>query len=396
MSAERAFSCGLVDRLIDGDLAAGAVAFAQEIAGCPVSKASERSDKLGTPEENALIFAAVREQARTKQRGLAAPLAAIDAVEAATCHSFPEGCEIEKKLFGECLFSEQSKALIHVFFGEREVSKIPDIPKDTTTIQVNSASVVGAGTMGGGMAMVLANAGIPVLLKEADRGALDRGMATIEKKYATSAQRGRFTREFVDQRLKLIQPTLHYDGFSGVDLVIEAVFEGMSVKKQVFSEFDQVWKPTAILTSNTSTLDIDEIARATSRPQAVISPHFFSPANVMRLLEIVRGKMTSKEVIATCMQLSKRLGKVGVLAGKCRGFIGNRMFHPYRREAQFLVEEGAQVQDADQALFDFGMAMGPLATGDLAGLDVGWRIRKGISTPGEGRTSTPSGGGPVL
>lgn len=376
MSAEGAFSCGLVDRLIDGDLVRGAVAFAREIAGCPVSKASERSGKLGTPEQNALIFAAAREQARKKQRGLAAPLAAIDAVEAATCHSFAEGCQIEKKLFVECLFSGQSKALIHVFFGEREVSKIPDIPKDTATIQVNSAAVVGAGTMGGGIAMVLANRGIPVLLKEADRVALDRGMATIEKNYATSAQRGRFTQEFVNQRLQLIHPTLDYDGFSEVDLVIEAVFEGMSVKKQVFSELDQVSKHTAILASNTSTLDIDEIARATSRPQAVIGMHFFSPANVMRLLEIVRGKMTSKEVIATCLQLSKRLGKVGVLAGNCRGFIGNRMFHPYRREAQFLVEEGAQVQDVDQALYDFGMAMGPLATGDLAGLDVGWRIRK--------------------
>ena len=376
ISAERAFRCGLVDRLIDGDLLEGAVAFAREIAHGPVSKSRERLNKLGTPEANAPIFAAARENARKKRRSLIAPLAAIDAVEAATRLPFSEGSEFEKKLFMECLFSAQSKALIHVFFGEREVSKIPDIAKDTATMQVQRAAVVGAGTMGGGITMVLANAGIPVLLKEADRGALDRGMATIEKNYAGSVQRGRFTQEFVDQRLKLIQPTLNYEGFSDVDLVIEAVFEGMSVKKQVFSELDRVAKGTAILASNTSTLDIDEIARATSRPHAVIGTHFFSPANIMRLVEIVRGKMTSKEVIATCLQLSKRLGKVGVLAGNCRGFIGNRMFHPYRREAQFLVEEGARVQQVDQALYDFGMAMGPLATGDLAGLDVGWRIRK--------------------
>jgi 3-hydroxyacyl-CoA dehydrogenase len=230
--------------------------------------------------------------------------------------------------------------------------------------------------MGSGIAMVLANAGIPVFLKETDPPALDRGWDTIQKNYAASVQRGRFSHDFVDQRLRLISPTLTYDGFSDADLVIEAVFEGMSIKKKVFGELDTICKSTAILASNTSSLNIDKIARATSRPQSVIGTHFFSPANVMRLLEIVRGKLTSKEVIATCMQLSKKLGKVGVLVGNCRGFVGNRMFHPYRREAQFMVEEGAPVEVVDQVLYDFGMAMGPLATGDLAGLDVGWRIRK--------------------
>jgi 3-hydroxyacyl-CoA dehydrogenase len=230
--------------------------------------------------------------------------------------------------------------------------------------------------MGGGIAMVFANAGIPVLLKDADQPALDRGMANIQKNYASSVKRGRFTQQFVDECLKRIQPTLSFDGFSSVDMVIEAVFEGMALKKEIFGELDRVCKPGAILASNTSTLNIDEIASATSRPEFVIGTHFFSPANVMRLLEIVRGKATSKEVIATCMQLSKKLGKVGVLVGNCRGFVGNRMFGPYRREAQFLVEEGASVEAVDQALVDYGMAMGPLATGDLAGLDVGWRIRK--------------------
>ncbi|HSM86081.1 MAG TPA: 3-hydroxyacyl-CoA dehydrogenase NAD-binding domain-containing protein [Candidatus Limnocylindrales bacterium] len=374
--AEEGLRAGIVDRLIEGDLLAGAVAFAREVAGKPAPKTRDRNEKLGTPEQNAAIFAAARDTARKKQRGLMAPLAAIDAVEAATKMPFDQGCAEERRLFTECLFSDQSKALIHVFFGEREVAKIPDIPKETPLIPVNSAAVVGAGTMGGGIAMVFANAGIPVLLREADQAALDRGLATIRKNYETSVKRGRLTPQFVEERLKLIKPTLTYDGFGQADMVVEAVFEGMALKKQVFGELDRVCKPGAILASNTSTLNIDEIAQATSRPEAVIGTHFFSPANVMRLLEIVRGKATSKEVIATCMQLSRKLGKVGVLVGNCRGFVGNRMFGPYRREAQFLVEEGAGVQDVDNALYEYGMAMGPLAVGDLAGLDVGWRIRK--------------------
>ncbi len=376
ITAQDALKSGILDRLIEGDLLAGAVAFAREVAGKPAPKTRERKEKLGTAAQNAPIFAAARENARKKQRGLMAPLAAIDAVEAATKLSFEEGCETERKLFSECLFSDQSKALIHVFFGEREVAKIPDVPKETPIIPVNSAAVVGAGTMGGGITMALVNAGIPVLLKETDQVALDRGLATIQKNYANSVKRGRFTQQFVEERLKLIKPTLRYDGFDTVDMVIEAVFEGMALKKEVFGELDRNCKPGAILASNTSTLNIDEIASATQRPQAVIGTHFFSPANVMRLLEIVRGKATGKDVIATCMQLSKKIGKVGVLVGNCRGFVGNRMFGPYRREAQFLVEEGASVEAVDGALYDYGMAMGPLATGDLAGLDVGWRIRK--------------------
>lgn len=376
ISAQEAFKLGLVDRLIEGDLLAGAVAIAREVAGKPMRKTRERNEKLGLSAQNASPFAAAREKARTKQRGMMAPIAAIDAVEGATTMSFEEGCELERKLFDECLFSDQSKALIHMFFGEREVSKIADIPKETPIIPVNSVAVVGAGTMGGGIAIVFANAGFPVLLKEADQPALDRGLATIQKNYMSSVKRGRFTQQFVEERLQLIKPTLSYDDFGDADMVVEAVFEGMTLKKEVFKQLDRVCKPGAILASNTSTLDIDEIAAATSRADAVIGTHFFSPANVMRLLEIVRGKASSKEVIATCMQLSKKLGKVGVLVGNCRGFVGNRMFGPYRREAQFLVEEGASIEAVDKALYDFGMAMGPMATGDLAGLDVGWRIRK--------------------
>ena len=385
INAEEALKLGIVDRIIEGDLLAGALAFAREVAGKTPLKTRERDGKLGNAAENALIFSNAREAAAKKLRGLLAPARAIDAVEAATKLPFEEGCKTEQKLFIECLFSEQSKSLIHVFFSEREVAKIPDIPKQTNVLPIHSAAVVGAGTMGGGIAMVLANAGIPVLLKEADQAALDRGLATIHSNYANSVKRGRFSQQIAEERLKRITPTLTYDDFSKVDLVIEAVFEGMALKKEVFKELDRVCKAGAILASNTSTLSVDEIASATSRPESVIGTHFFSPANVMRLLEIVRGKTSSKEVVATCMQLSKTLGKVGVLVGNCRGFVGNRMFGPYRREAQFLIEEGAGVEAVDQALSEFGMAMGPLATGDLAGLDVGWRIRKEyrhLETPG--------------
>src|SRR5271157_2821965 len=376
VSAREAATLGLIDRLIEGDLLAGAVSFAREVAAKPAPKARERVGKLGTAEENAAIIAAARAAASKKQRGLKAPLAAIEAVEAATKLPFEEGCQVEARLFTECLFSDQSKALIHVFFGEREVAKIPGIPKETPVLPVNRVAVVGSGTMGGGIAMVFANAGIPVLLKDVDEAALELGMGKIRKNYANSVQRGRFTQAFVDERLRLITPVFNYDAFSGVDMVIEAVFEGMALKKTVFADLDRACRRGAILASNTSTLNIDEIAGATSRPEAVIGTHFFSPANVMRLLEIVRGNKSSKEVIATCMQLSKKLVKIGVLVGNCRGFVGNRMFGPYRREAQFLIEEGAEVEAVDKALVEFGMAMGPLATGDLAGLDVGWRIRK--------------------
>jgi 3-hydroxyacyl-CoA dehydrogenase len=376
IKAGEALEAGIVDRLIEGDLLKGAVAFAREVAGKPAPKTRELSAKLGTAEQNAPIFAAARDTVRKKMRGLPAPTAAIDAIEAATKMPFEKGCEEEARLFNKCLYTDESKALIHVFFAEREVAKIPDVPKETPTIPVNSVAILGAGTMGSGIAMVCANAGIPVVLKDADRAALDRGLANIQKNYATSVKRGRFTQEQVDERMKLIKPTLAWEDFADADLVIEAVFEGMALKKEVFAQLDKVCKHGAILASNTSTLDIDEIAASTLRPEFVIGTHFFSPANVMRLLELVRGKKSSKEVIATCMQLAKKIGKVAVLVGNCRGFVGNRMFLPYIREAQFLVEEGAAPEAVDAAMTAWGMAMGPLAVGDLGGLDVAWRIRK--------------------
>lgn len=373
-----ALQCGIVDRIIEGELLDGAIGFAREIAakGKPPRKTCDLNDRLGDAAANAQALAAVREVVSKRARGLIAPLKAIEAIAAATSLPFPEGCQRESQLFEECLFSDQSKAMIHTFFGERAVSKIPGIPKDATLIPIRRAAVVGAGTMGGGITMTYANAGIPVLLKEVSQEALDRGLATITKNYAATVKKGRLSQAQMDERLALIQPTLSYERFSEADIVVEAVFEGMELKKKVFAELEPVTRPDAILASNTSTLDIDEIASATSRPQQVIGHHFFSPANVMRLLEIVRGKQSSASVIATSMALSRTLGKVGVLVGNCRGFVGNRMFGPYQREAQFLLEEGAQVPQVDAALTEFGMAMGPLAVGDLAGLDVGWRIRK--------------------
>ncbi|MGD1097443.1 MAG: 3-hydroxyacyl-CoA dehydrogenase NAD-binding domain-containing protein [Bryobacteraceae bacterium] len=376
IDAKAAHAAGILDAIVDGDLLEGAVQFARGVARKLAFKTRERGEKLRDASGNTAIFALAREQARKTRRGQTAPLAAIDAVEAATRLSFEEGIRREAELFRVCLFSTQSKALIHAFFGERTVSKIPDIPKDTKTYDIRRAAVIGAGTMGGGIAMNYANAGIPVIVKETSQEALGRGMETIRKNYENSVKKGRFTPDTMAKRMALITPQLTYDGFEQADIVVEAVFEGMALKKEIFAELDKIAKLDCILASNTSTLDIDEIASATRRPQMVIGHHFFSPANVMRLLEIVRGKATGKEVIATSMALAKKLNKIGVLAGNCRGFIGNRMVHVYGREAQFLVEEGAPVEIVDQTLYDFGLAMGPLAMGDLAGLDVGWRIRK--------------------
>jgi 3-hydroxyacyl-CoA dehydrogenase len=374
ISAKEAQELGVVDAIIEGDLLTGALAFARKIADQPAPKTRERNGKL--QDVNAAAFDQLRDIARKTKRGQRAPLAAIDAVEAATKLPFAEGCKREAELFSECLFATESKASIHIFFGERTVAKVPGISKDVKLYDIKRAAVIGAGTMGGGIAMNFANAGIPVILKEAAQDALDRGLNIIRNNYRNTVAKGRLTQQAMEQRISLITPQLSYDGFEKADIIIEAVFEKMSVKKQVFSEIDKVAKPDCILASNTSSLDIDEIASATSRPTMVIGTHFFSPANVMKLLEVVRGKQTSSEVIATCMTLGKKLNKIAVLAGNARGFIGNRIIGPYLREAQFLVEEGASVEEVNQALYDFGMAMGPLAVDDLTGLDVSYYIRQ--------------------
>jgi 3-hydroxyacyl-CoA dehydrogenase len=373
VGAREAHDLGIADAVIEGDLLAGAIGFAREVSGRPHPKTREREEKLHAEPS---IFDRARQQAAKSRRGQTAPVAAIEAVEAATRLPFDEGCAREAELFDRCLYSTQSKALIHAFFAERAVSKIPGVSQETPVFEVRRAAVVGAGTMGGGITMNYANAGIPVIVKEAGQEALDRGMATIRRNYASSVKKGKLSQAEMDRRISLITPQLTYDGFDEADIIAEAVFEGMALKKQVFAEIDRIAKPGCILASNTSYLDIDEIASATHRPEFVVGHHYFSPANIMRLLEIVRGKATSQPVLATSMALAKRLNKIGVLAGNARGFIGNRMLTPYLREAQFLLEEGASVEDVNAALYDFGFAMGPMAMSDLAGLDVGWRIRK--------------------
>ena len=332
------------------------------------------------------IFAAGRAQAAKIRRNQTAPLAALEALEAATTLPFDQGCKKEREIVRRVLAGDQAKAMIHIFFAERAVARVPGIPKDTATYPIAKVGIIGAGTMGGGIAMACANAGISVLLKETEQAALDRGMAAIRKNYDSSVKKGRFSQAVMDQRMALIHPQLTYDGFDKADLIIEAVFESMPLKKQIFGEIDKIAKPDCVLASNTSTLDIDEIAAATSRPQMVIGLHFFSPAHVMRLVEIVRGKHPSNEVVATSLAIAKKLGKVGVVVGNCRGFVGNRMMLPYMREAQFLVEEGATPEQVDKALTDFGMAMGIFAVDDMGGIDLAYRVKQEyayLRKPGE-------------
>ncbi len=376
IGAAEAQKIGIVDKVAEGDLRAEAIQFARGLSGPP----RRTRDLPVAAMPTAPILAAVRQKAPH----LLAPQKAVEAVDAAARLPFAEGLKFEARLFQECLLSDQSKALIHIFFSEREVGKIPGLPKET--LPIRRAAVVGAGTMGGGIATVYANAGIPVMLREVAQDALDRGMQTIQKNFAASVQKGRLTQAEMERRLGLIRPTLTFDGFGDADIIAEAVFENMELKKKVFAELDKVARPDAILATNTSTLDVDAIAAATSRPQQVIGHHFFSPANVMKLLEIVRGKKTNPAVIATSLALAKTLGKVGVLVGNAWGFVGNRLFFPYLREAQLLVEDGATVEAVDRALTEFGMAMGPIAVDDLAGIDVGWRVRQEypqLSPPGQ-------------
>jgi 3-hydroxyacyl-CoA dehydrogenase len=380
VGAADALTAGIIDRVAESDLRAEAIAWAREFgtSGQPPRKTREIADRLGSDEENERAIAALKSKLAKRTRGQIAPAKAIEAVQLAGTLPFEEAIGREAELFAECLQSPQSAGLIHVFFGERLVAKVPGIDKTTSRRTIKSAAVVGAGTMGGGIAMTYANAGIPVTLKEVDQQQLEKGLATIRKNYEATVSRGKLTVDQLEQRISLISPTTDYEELADADIIVEAVFEGMELKKQVFSELDGIAKSDAILASNTSTLDIDQIASATRRPENVIGHHFFSPANVMRLMEIVRGTRSSDEVIATSMELARRLGKVGVLVGNCFGFVGNRMFEPYLREAQFLLEEGAGIQQVDQVLYDFGMAMGPLAVSDLAGIDVGWRIRQEI------------------
>lgn len=378
VDAAEALELGLVDEVVDTDVVPTAIEFIRAVLkhDSAIRRTSHLDEALVIDDAAERRLAELKETVARRCRGQLAPVHAIRAVEAAANSTFEEGCCIEQDLFEECLRSTQSRAMMHVFFGEREVAKIPGLPRETPTRNVARVAVVGAGTMGTGIATCYLAAAIPVILKDSDPAALERSAQSITKNLEGIAKRAKWSNEETHHRAGLLTTTTTYDGFENADLVVEAVFENMDLKKAVFMELDRVMRPGAILATNTSTLDVDAIAAATKRPEWVVGHHFFSPAHVMRLLEIVRGKATRSDVLSSSLALAKRLGKVGVVVGNCVGFVGNRMYGPYQREAQFLVEEGASPDQVDRAMEAFGMAMGPLAVGDLSGLDVGWRVRK--------------------
>jgi 3-hydroxyacyl-CoA dehydrogenase len=371
---------GAIDKVLDAteasgvDLQAAAIAAARSLAhvGGPL----RRVGSLGAPERDAAAFDAAARGLEKKARGQVAPLRAVDAVRAATELTFEEGLRREREIFLELRASPQSAALRYAFLGEREVSKPPGLPAETKVRPVQAVGIVGAGTMGTGIAMCFANAGIPVTVLDADAAALERGLETIRRTYASSVARGSLSQAEMDRRLGRVQVTSSFADFGHSDLIIEAVFEDIDVKKRVFQELDAVAKPGAILATNTSYLDVATMAGFTGRPQDVIGLHFFSPANVMRLLEVVRTPAVARDVVATAMHVGKALGKVAVLVGGADGFVGNRMLAQRTREAYFLLEEGALPEQVDRVLTEFGFPMGPFVVGDLAGLDIGWRNRK--------------------
>jgi 3-hydroxyacyl-CoA dehydrogenase len=374
IAAQKALSMGILDEIVEGDLKTAALAYAKRVVDekRPLRKVSGLTVKKDTP----TVFEDYAKGIAKKQRGFLAPFQCIKAVQASVELPFAEGMKREREIFVELEASSQSKAQRHAFFAEREVARIPGLPDDQPIRDIKSVGILGAGTMGGGIAMCFANVGIPVILLDMKQEFLDRGLATIKKNYANTVSKGGLKQEEMDKRMSLIKPTLSFDDLKNVDMVIEAVFEEMAIKKEVFGKLEKVCKPGAILASNTSYLNINEIAATTMRPQDVMGMHFFSPANVMRLLENVRGEKTSPEVYATAMKIGKKIGKVAVLVGVCDGFVGNRMLSKRTRECNFMLEEGALPQQIDKVIFDFGFPMGPYAMGDMAGLDVGWRNRK--------------------
>ncbi len=370
ISANDARENGVIDEIIEGDLREGAIAFAKRLLGenAPLRQLSKMDvDESGITEE---FFAEYRKQMQRQSRGFFAPEQIVRCVEAAVSLPYEEALKVERELFDQCKASTHSQSQIHLFFAEREVAKISDVPKDTVKRDINSVGVIGAGTMGGGISMNFLNAGIPVTILEVSQDGLDHGLGIIRKNYEGMVKKGRMSDAQLEELMAMITGTLDYADMSDADLVIEAVFENMAIKKEVFSKLDEVCKQGAILASNTSSLDLDEIAEVTKRPEDVIGLHFFAPANVMPLLEIVRGAKTARDVIATTMALAKTIRKIGVLVGVCFGFVGNRMFFPYVREAQLMLLEGVSAERIDQVAFDWGMAMGPNSVIDLSGIDV--------------------------
>jgi 3-hydroxyacyl-CoA dehydrogenase len=377
--APKAKALGIVDEVIDGNIVDGAIAFARKVVaeGGKVRKIRKETARVAADRQNPELFANARKDAAKRMRGRFAPEMIIQCVEAAVnLDDFDAGMAVEQECFGKCLRHPQREALIHLFFSEREVAKIPDVPKDTPLKKIQSAGVIGCGTMGGGITMSFANVGIPVTVLEMNQEALDRGLGVIRRNYQIQVQRGRMTEAQLDQRMQLISGTTRYEDLGSADVVIEAVYENLDVKVEVFRKLETICKAGAIIASNTSGLDVDAMANATSRPEDVIGLHFFSPANVMRLLEVVRGAKTSKETIATAMQLGKTLNKIAVLSGNAPGFIGNRMLGGYTRQAGEIILQGATPYQVDNVINQFGMPMGPFQMNDLVGLDLGWRARQ--------------------
>ncbi|MGU7780424.1 3-hydroxyacyl-CoA dehydrogenase NAD-binding domain-containing protein [Burkholderia sp. PU8-34] len=373
--SEQLATSGLFDEMAEGDLLDAAVAFARN-AGAQAGPHPRVRDRRIVHENAAGFIQFARNSAKAAAPNFPAPHKCIDAIEAGVLNGFDKGSVAEREGFVALMMTPESRALRHAFFGERAASKIPDVPADTPVREIRRVAVIGAGTMGGGIAMNFVNAGLPVTLLETKQDALDRGLATIRKNYDAQVKKGKLTQEKLDARMALIAPTLSYGDLKEADLIIEAVFEELGVKEQVFGKLDEVAKPGAILASNTSTLDVNRIAAFTKRPQDVVGMHFFSPANVMKLLEVVRGDATAKDVLATVMAIAKKIRKTAVVSGVCDGFIGNRMIEQYIRQALFMLEEGALPAQVDRAIEKFGFAMGPFRMSDLAGNDIGWAIRK--------------------
>jgi len=376
IGATPALELGLIDKIVDGDLRGAAMAWAQELL--EQGAGPRRSSEQAVPEFDAALFEPYRATLAKRARGQIAPQHIVTCVEAARERPFAEGLEIERDLFTECIQSSQSAAMRHLFFAERQAAKIDDLPKDTPRRAVNAVGIIGGGTMGGGIAMSFANSGIRVTLIEVNDEALARGLSIIDKNYGGSVKRGKLSEDQAAQCRALIAGSTDYTDLADVDLVIEAVFEDPELKKTIFARLDAACKPGAILATNTSYQDVNEIAAATKRPEDVIGLHFFSPANIMKLLEVVRAEKTADEVLATCMALAKKIGKVPVMSGVCYGFIGNRMLQPYFREAQLCLIEGATPEQLDNAMEKWGMAMGPIRVADLAGIDVGYKARQAL------------------
>lgn len=400
--AKKAAELGVIDEIVDeADLLGGAKAFAKRAVAesLPLVRVRDKQDKVEADRGNTALFEDFRKSNPKLFRGFKAPESIVRCIEAAVNLPFDEGMAVERKLFVELLESRESAAQRYAFFAERAARKVPDVPRDTPLLPIKKVGVIGAGTMGGGISMNFANAGIPVTIVEQKQEALDRGLGIIRKNYERTASKGRLTQEQVEERMNLLTGSLSMDDLADVDLVIEAVFERMDVKKDIFTKLDAICRPGAILATNTSALNIDEIASVTKRPESVIGLHFFSPANVMKLLEVVRADHTGKDVIATSMKLAQTIGKIPVLVGVCPGFVGNRILAARRRESERLLMEGAMPWEIDKALTDFGMPMGTYQMSDLAGLDLGWVREESTSSTlrevlcEQGRFGQKTGGG---